>query len=184
VDVRVLAATRRDLDREVQAGRFREDLFYRLAVARVELPPLRDRIGDVALLARAFWDRLGGRDQPIPYDLFSAWEDYPWPGNVRELENTVARRLALGELAPPLGIAPPQSSPRGSAAGSVQGARIDVPFDLDKPLAVMREIAVQELERHYVTQMLAAYGGRASEAAAKAGVTRRYLNMLRARFGI
>jgi transcriptional regulator with GAF, ATPase, and Fis domain len=195
VDVRVLAATRRDLDREVQAGRFREDLFYRLAVARVELPPLRDRTGDVALLARAFWDRLGGREQPIPYELFSAWEDHAWPGNVRELENTVARRLALGELAPPLGVAPPGASGGPTSArapasvprpgpGPGRGARIEVPFDIEKPLAVTREIAVQELERRYVEQMLAAFGGRTAEAAAKAGVTRRYLNMLRARFGI
>jgi two-component system response regulator HydG len=196
VDVRVLAATRRDLDREVQAGRFREDLFYRLAVARVELPPLRDRTGDVALLARAFWDRLGGREQPIPYELFSAWEDHAWPGNVRELENTVARRLALGELAPPLGIAPPSvaagaagpaSRPSPASVprpGPGRGARIEVPFDIEKPLAVTREIAVQELERRYVEQMLAAFGGRSAEAAAKAGVTRRYLNMLRSRFGI
>jgi DNA-binding NtrC family response regulator len=175
VDVRVLAATRRDLDREVAAGRFREDLFYRLAVARVELPPLRERTGDVSRLAQAFWDRLGGRGQPIDPEVLAAWEDHPWPGNVRELENTVARRLALGELAPPLGLARREPPPTGTLA---------LPFDPGRPLAVVREAALAELERRYVQAVLAAHDGRAAEAAAHAGVTRRYLNMLRVRFGV
>jgi len=99
VDVRVLAATRRDLDREVQAGRFRDDLFHRLAVARVELPPLRNRIGDITALAIHFWAELGGDPARIPRDVMQKWEDYAWPGNVRELRNTIARQLALGDLA-------------------------------------------------------------------------------------
>ncbi|HEX8791178.1 MAG TPA: sigma 54-interacting transcriptional regulator, partial [Polyangiaceae bacterium] len=98
VDVRIVAATRRDLDREVQAGRFRDDLFFRLAVGRVELPPLRERKGDVSLLARHFWRSLGGGDRPIPIEATERFEDYPWPGNVRELHNAVARLLALGEV--------------------------------------------------------------------------------------
>jgi DNA-binding NtrC family response regulator len=177
-DVRVLAATRRDLDREVQAGRFREDLFYRLAVARVELPPLRERAGDIALLTRTFWERLGGAGIPLPPELLAVWEDYAWPGNVRELENAVARRLALGELAPPLGLTQAPASASASASG------IEIPLDTDKPLALVREVAVQALERRYVERLLAACDGNVAEAAARAGVTRRYFNMLRARFGI
>src|ERR1019366_2932515 len=84
VDVRVLAATRRDLDHEVQAGRFRDDLFHRLAVARIELPPLRRRAGDVPVLARNFWRALGGDEQALTGDLLLRWQDYAWPGNVRE----------------------------------------------------------------------------------------------------
>src|SRR5262249_43761560 len=99
VDVRVLAATRRNLDQEVQEGRFRDDLFFRPAVARIELPPLRDRQGDVGVLAQHFWQQLGGRNRAIPYDLLRRWENYGWPGNVRELHNAVARQLALGTLA-------------------------------------------------------------------------------------
>jgi transcriptional regulator with GAF, ATPase, and Fis domain len=170
VDVRVLAATRRDLDREVQEGRFREDLFYRLNVARVELPPLRDRTGDIALLSRYFWDRLGGREQPIPVDLFRAWEDYSWPGNVRELENAVARRLALGELAPEVS-ARPKAAPEN--IGDI---------DLSVPLAVARQQVIERFEREYLARMLAAEEGRVAEAAEKAGVGRRYFNMLRARY--
>jgi transcriptional regulator with GAF, ATPase, and Fis domain len=99
VDVRVIAATRRDLDREVQAGRFRDDLLHRLAVARIELPPLKKRRGDIPLLARHFCRDLGGDEAFLRRELLLAWEEYAWPGNVRELRNTVARHLALGELA-------------------------------------------------------------------------------------
>ena len=173
VDVRILAATRRNLDLEVQAGRFREDLFYRLNVARVELPPLRERPGDVALLARHFWDSLGGQGLPIPYDLFETWEDYHWPGNVRELENAVARRLALGELAPQM----PQSVRPG-------GERLEVPFETDKSLALARSSALAIFERAYLERLLRAHDGNVSEAAQAAGVGRRYFNMLRARHGI
>src|SRR5581483_3314015 len=100
VDVRVVAATRRNLDREVQAGRFRDDLFYRLNVARVELPPLRKRLGDIEHLTRHFWTQLGGGARAVPRDLLTRFEDYAWPGNVRELYNAVSRELALGDLAP------------------------------------------------------------------------------------
>src|SRR5258706_6727820 len=90
-----MAATRPDLRKEIQAGRFRDALFYRLAVARIELPPLRQRRGDIALLARHFWEKLGG-EGTLPYDLLIRFEDYQWPGNIRELYNAVARRLELG----------------------------------------------------------------------------------------
>jgi len=100
VDIRVLAATRRDLEREIQAGRFRDDLFFRLAVARIELPPLRKRRGDVTVLAHHFWQQLAGRGVPFPQGFAERLEDYDWPGNVRELYNAVARRVALGEAAP------------------------------------------------------------------------------------
>jgi two-component system response regulator HydG len=79
VDVRVLCATRRDLDREVQLGHFRDDLFHRLAVARIELPPLRKRHGDVALLARHFAQQLGGGAGAVGADLLRRWEEYTWP---------------------------------------------------------------------------------------------------------
>jgi len=97
-NVRILAATRRDLEREIQEGRFRDDLYYRLAVARVELPPLRHRKGDVALLAEHVWTSLAGA-RPIPPEFLARLLDYAWPGNVRELYNVVANRVALGELA-------------------------------------------------------------------------------------
>src|SRR6185436_16593176 len=100
VDVRVLAATRRDLDREVQEGRFRDDLFFRLAVTRIELPPLRKRRGDIRLLANVFWERLARDGSAAPEALLAKLETQPWPGNVRELHHAVARYVALGDLAP------------------------------------------------------------------------------------
>src|SRR5262249_42218481 len=96
VDVRLLAATRRDLDREVQAGRFRDDLFHRLAVARIELPPLRLRKGDLPQLAQRFAEQLGSA-APLPAAVLARWEAYAWPGNVRELRNAVSRYVTLGE---------------------------------------------------------------------------------------
>jgi DNA-binding NtrC family response regulator len=95
VDVRVLCATRRDLDHEVQAGRFRDDLFHRLAVARVELPPLRERRGDISLLVRRFWKEMGGDERALSAELLARWEDQPWPGNVRELRNAIERAVVL-----------------------------------------------------------------------------------------
>ena len=97
VDVRVIAATRRDLDRAVAAGRFRDDLFHRLAVARIELPPLREREGDVPLLARQFATDMGGSPDEVEAEIESRFSDYDWPGNVRELRNAVARYIALGD---------------------------------------------------------------------------------------
>src|SRR5262249_26787722 len=97
-DVRILAATRRDLEHAIQEGRFRDDLYSRLAVARVELPPLRRRRGDVKLLAEHFWHALAEGARPVPPELIQRLEGYAWPGNVRELYNAVANHVALGEL--------------------------------------------------------------------------------------
>jgi transcriptional regulator with GAF, ATPase, and Fis domain len=138
VNVRILAATRRDLDREVAAGRFRDDLYFRLAVARIELPPLRRRQGDVGLLARHFWDALGGRERPLPFELFERFEEYAWPGNVRELYNAVARTLALGDLADP--SLPEQREERS-------GDVIDEVLDLDLPLPRAKQRMMAEFER-------------------------------------
>jgi len=185
VDVRVMAATRRDLDKEIQAGRFRDDLFYRLAVARIELPPLRQRRGDIALLARHFWERLGG-DGPLPYDLLVRLENHDWPGNIRELHNAVARRLALGDLAhAPLevrqgsataGSHPPP--PNALLPGDDVIARV---IKLGLPLSRSRELVVDDFERRYVQAVLDRHQGDATRAAQASGIARRYFQLLRAR---
>ncbi|HEY1954777.1 MAG TPA: sigma 54-interacting transcriptional regulator [Polyangiaceae bacterium] len=176
VDVRLLAATRRDLDQEVAAGRFREDLFHRLAVARVELPPLRRRRGDVGLLARHWWTALGGDPAGPPAELLPQWDREPWPGNVRELRNTIARRIALGDLA---GDEGDRSDPndRPPAPGDVIGAvvRSGLPF------VRAREKVVDEFQRRYLEHVLAEAGGDTGKAAAASGIARRYFNLLRAR---
>ena len=192
MDVRVLAATRRDLDAEVQAGRFREDLYYRLAVARIELPPLRERHGDIGLLTRHFWRKLDTTGQPLPDDLVARFEAYAWPGNVRELRNVVARRIALGDLAPPPGApmssrasAPPSGSNPAPSAG---GVGVDDPvariLAMDLPLPRARQDLVDEFERRYVERVLAKHDGNVTRAAHASGIARRYFYTLRNRLGV
>jgi transcriptional regulator with GAF, ATPase, and Fis domain len=187
VDMRVLAATRRDLDREVQAGRFRDDLFHRLAVARIELPPLRHRLGDVAALAAMFWREMGGDPGAIPRALLQKWEDYGWPGNVRELRNTIARQIALGDLAaqqelrrpsvpPPSQDAPPVSS---GAVPTADGLDRFVDMALSFPQA--RDRVLEEFEARYVARLLEQHGGDVARAAAASGIGRRYFQKLKAR---
>jgi two-component system response regulator HydG len=189
VDVRVMAATRRDLDKEIQAGRFRDDLFYRLAVARIELPPLRHRRGDTALLARHFWERLGG-DGPLPYDFLVRLENHDWPGNIRELHNAVARRLALGDLAHAQLSARAGSHAVSSTASGSQAPPADELSDddviarvikLGLPLSRSRELVVDDFERRYVQAVLDRHQGDATRAAQASGIARRYFQLLRAR---
>jgi two-component system, NtrC family, response regulator HydG len=185
VDVRVIAATRRDLDREVQLGRFRDDLFHRLAVVRIELPPLRARHGDLRLLAQHFWVAYGGDPNELSNDLLRRWEDYAWPGNVRELRNAVARRIALGDVATlsrgDLGA--PQPS-EGAAAVHVVGEGGDwiaAILALDLPLSDARQRVLDEFEQRYVERVLTMHDGNMNRAAAAAGVARRHFQRLKAR---
>jgi two-component system response regulator HydG len=187
VDVRVLAATRRDLDREVQRGHFRDDLFHRIAVTRIELPPLRKRRGDVALLARHFAQALGGDPNALPTEWVVRWEDYAWPGNVRELRNAVARQLALGELAPTreerdaASVADaPLSRPVRPASGR-PGDFLDEILALALPLIPARQRVVDEFERRYVESVLAAHGGNMVRASAASGIARRHFQRIKAR---
>jgi DNA-binding NtrC family response regulator len=173
VDVRILAATRRDLDREVQVGRFRDDLFHRLAVARVELPPLRARRGDVRLLARGFATQLGGDAASLPEHLLIRWEDYSWPGNVRELRNAVVRWLALGEVEPDR---PLSDEPKDAAPGALERV-----LGENLPYSAARQRVLQEFERAYIERVLAEHGGNVLRAAAASGIARRHLQRVRAR---
>jgi transcriptional regulator with GAF, ATPase, and Fis domain len=173
VDVRVLAATRRDLDREVQAGRFRDDLYHRLAVARIELPPLRRRAGDVAVLATHFAKELsGGADARLPNALLTRWADYGWPGNVRELRNAVARYLAFGELAEQGAQSAPSQEPSDV---------FESLLSLGLPFSAARERMIEEFERRYVERALREHGDNVVKAAAASGIARRYFHILKAR---
>jgi len=158
----------------VQNGRFRDDLFFRLAVARIELPPLRARAGDVALLGRHFWRMQGGADTPLPADLMTRFADYDWPGNVRELYNTVARRLALGELA--------YDEDQQPAIREAPGAPA-IPVALDVPFSQARQRAIDAFERCYVEHVLARHGGSVVRAAAASGIARRYFHILKSKHG-
>ncbi len=172
VNVRVIAATRRDLDREVQAGRFRDDLLHRLSVARVELPPLRRRIGDVEYLAQVFWQKLGGAPQALPRPLLARWVDYEWPGNVRELRNAVARFHALGEMA---GMRQSSSSHEPRALGLELDELLKLPF------VEARDRLLEDFERRYVERWMSAAGGDVGQAARASGIGKRYFQKIRAR---
>jgi DNA-binding NtrC family response regulator len=179
VDVRLLVATRRDLDQEVEAGRFRDDLFHRLAVARVELPPLRQRKGDVPLLATTVWGELGGQGA-LPHDLVSRWDRYDWPGNVRELRNAVARYLTLGEL----GLGEPNAArPRPQPSVESFDALVAGLLEQGLPLAVAREHLVDAFEQRYLAHVLARHGGVVTAAAQTAGIARRHFHRLLSRAG-
>jgi DNA-binding NtrC family response regulator len=175
-NIRILAATRRDLDHEVQAGRFRDDLFHRVAVTRIELPPLRRRHGDVRLLAKHFCKELGGDLRLLGGDLLAQWDEDAWPGNVRELRNAVARRLAIGDL--------PRELPTDAPPEPEAPAAVDVLTELlakDLPLIAAREKLVAEFERRYVERLLAQNGGNVTRAAESSGVALRHFQRLRAR---
>lgn len=177
VDVRLLVATRRDLDRMVQQGIFRDDLFHRLAVSRIELPPLRDRQGDVARLAKHFWRELEGPTAGPPAALLAQWEDYDWPGNVRELRNAVLRRVALGEVSDSLPPLPSRSEPTSPPSPTHAVA-------IDRPLAEARQTVIEAFEKAYVARILAVHDGDVARAATAAGVARRHLYRLKAKYGV
>lgn len=178
VDVRIVAATQRDLEHEIQEGRFREDLYFRLAVAEVELPPLAERPGDVELLARHFWSKLGG-----PGELSAAAVQRlarsDWPGNVRELRNAVARLIALGDAARD---ADEKATPAAAAPAAPRaGGDFDRVLAMDLTLPVARQKVVDEFERLYLERALAKSGGNVSAAAMSAGIARRYFYVLKNR---
>jgi DNA-binding NtrC family response regulator len=180
-DVRILCATRRDLEREIQEGRFRDDLYYRLAVARLELPPLRKREGDIALLAAHFWESAGGEPGGLTPQILNRFKAYAWPGNVRELRNAVAHELALGDLADADSIRRGRVS---EARGDAKDPATDVVqsvIDGQLPYMLARERVMSDFDRRYCEALLERFGGNVTKASAASGIGRRYFYVLRAR---
>lgn len=174
-DVRIICATRRDLDREVQEGRFRDDLFYRLAVARLELPPLRARDGDVALLTRHFFREMADLEAPDP--IVRRFERHNWPGNIRELHLAVAHEVHVGggERSEWDRESPSQAVLVGDFIGKIVAK--------DLPMPIAREEVLDEFYRRYVERVLERYNGNVTRAVAASGIKRRYFQVLRARHG-
>jgi len=143
VDVRVIGATNRDLTREVAAGRFREDLFYRLNVINILVPPLRERREEIPGLVRYFVERyarlFGLPEPPITEEALEALVQYPWPGNIRELENFVKRMIVLQD----------PTLPRTLTAPSVVAA---TPADPLEPFAATRGLSLKEISRRAVLE--------------------------------
>ncbi|AMV16983.1 sigma-54-dependent transcriptional regulator [Planctomyces sp. SH-PL14] len=173
IDVRFLCATNRDLELDVRAGRFRRDLFYRLAVIPIVLPPLRDRDGDVVLLARHFLRLLSPADRP-GLDLGEAAVErlaqYGWPGNIRELRNAIEHGIAMART----DRIEPQDLPAAIRSGGSD------PAAAPGPLAVndSRAGAMEDAERRYLVQLLKDHAGNVARSAVQAGLSRQGLHKL------
>jgi DNA-binding NtrC family response regulator len=161
-DVRVVAATHRNLAEEVRAGGFRQDLYYRLAAARVRLPPLRERPEDIPLLAGLFAAEAGARLSP---ELLAVLAAHDWPGNVRELHHAVTRAAIDPD-------------------GAVLAPALDPDAPPLEPLPIARRAAGERFERDYLERALALAGGSVSRAAELAGVSRQMMTRLLARHGL
>ena len=174
VDVRVVAATHVDLEEAVEAGKFREDLFHRLAVLRVTLPPLRERLEDIPLLVDTVLERMKRPPSVLSDQTRALLSQYPWPGNVRELRNVVERVVSLGEEAlPDIPTEPGMPAHAGGAA-----AEIDLPFKEAK------ERLIEGFERDYLKGLLERCEGNISRAAREAGIARLYLRKLLKKYGL
>jgi DNA-binding NtrC family response regulator len=177
VDVRVIAATHRDLPKLVKGGKFREDLFYRLNVINVQLPPLRDRVEDVPLLAhhfmRRYSERLGKKVKTVSQDAIDLLCGYRWPGNVRELENAIERALVLcrGDAIGATDL-PPAITGRSAPLVREAPAGGDEAAWLTQSYAVAKEQALRRFEKGYVDALMKACDSNISAAARKAGMDR------------
>jgi len=168
VDVRVIAATNRNLKAEVAAKRFRSDLYYRLAVIQVRLPPLRERMSDLPMLVDHILERLGAVSCPEVDALrtpafLAVLARYRWPGNIRQLRNYLERCVALGDMSTPPGTdtAPPEPvEPIPEAP------------DVSQPLRLAREACVSRFELRYLEALLARHNNNVSGAARAAGIDR------------
>ncbi|MFO0661329.1 MAG: sigma-54 dependent transcriptional regulator [Polyangiaceae bacterium] len=162
VDVRILAASNRNLEQLIREGRFREDLYYRLNVVKIEIPPLRDRRADIPALAMFFLQRYaqenGKKLEGFSADALSQMLAYPWPGNVRELENVVERAVVLSD-----------------------GARVErhhlpssiAPADREDEMPPIPGSTIYDLERYAILKTLEACGGSTSKAATILGISPR-----------
>jgi len=174
-DVRLVAATNRNLAAEMNRGSFRADLYFRLAVARLHVPPLRERLEDVELLVEHFLGALRlGRERALPPEFVGWAATQTWPGNVRELRNAVERATA----------AVPQARWASEEPAEAEGPASLVDVDLSLPFRESKRRVVEEFERRYVTGLLEANGGNISAAARSAGLDRMSVYKMLQRLGL
>jgi len=212
IDVRLIAATNRDLLKEITAGRFREDLFYRLNVVTLRVPPLRERIEDIPLLAQDFLARFAEKNHKTIRGFTPQAMDrllrHPWPGNVRELMNAVERGVVLSQgdyldeaelallLPEKASAAAPEALPPPAATVGTTSAPWNAATAMTIPggAAAIGEAgtatpgaetaSLEEVERETILRTLAATGGNKSEAARRLGVTRRTLHQKLRKYGM
>jgi two-component system nitrogen regulation response regulator GlnG len=182
VDIRVIAATHRDLRAMVKAGQFREDLYYRLAVVATPVPPLRDRKADIPSLATWFAEKMGRGSFAQSPALLEQLLRHDWPGNVRELRNVVERALSLGDsVLADLGDGPARPTPVPQDAQQTRGSNPDV---LELPFKEAKAQLVESFERDYLKALLERHHGNISRAASEAGIDRNYIHRLVKKYGL
>lgn len=176
VDARVIAATHRDLSEEVREGRFREDLFYRLNVIPIPLPPLRERREDIPLLAQHFLDetskRTGKHPPGIHPDALNCLTAYDFPGNIRELENEIERAVALADDGSPVTPDLFSAAVRRAGLHAPKAASPPPSLDGDAPIRGKLRDAVEALEKNMLNQALEAHNGNRTHTAAALGLSR------------
>lgn len=188
VDIRLISATNRDLMEMVREGEFREDLYYRLNVVPIYLPPLRDRTGDIPLLVTVFLERFCKKNQVavkgFSPEAMMLMESYPWPGNVRELRNIVERLAILCDN----DRIEPRHLPeevRRVQIRSASGTTLPRSWEEFKRLKQqVRDSAVQQLERRFLLDILERYSGNVSRAAEEIGIQRTNLHALLRKHGL
>jgi DNA-binding NtrC family response regulator len=195
VDVRVIAATNRNLRDEVVAGRFREDLYYRLAVVEVRLPPLRERADDLPLLVEHLLSRGRGPRtvRGIAPEVRAVFETYRWPGNVRELSNVLERAvpfcdgdtITLPALPDALrGTRPTTAATTEEAAAPARAAAPDADTLSGLPLKDAKEALIEAFELRYLSDLIERHDGNVSRAARSAGMDRKSITRLLKKHGI
>jgi DNA-binding NtrC family response regulator len=175
VDVRVIAASNRDVDKEVDAGRFRKDLFYRLNAVTIYLPPLRERREDIFPLATYFAERVWALKPPVGFSKEALYilEEYPWPGNIRELENAVVRAVALCRS-----VVRPEDLPdhvRNLRRSSDDQKAVE---EVGSPAQSEEWLSLAALEAQYVGRVLSHTGGNKQAAARMLGIDRKRIDRI------
>jgi DNA-binding NtrC family response regulator len=185
VNVRVVSATNRDIRDAILKGQFREELYYRINVIEIRLPPLRERTGDIPLLVQSFLRRYGqARVHACDAEAMRTFEAYRWPGNVRELQNVIERACALadGEVIMPADLPEHVSGEHRTGAASMPaGVRVDATA---LPLKEAKEQWMGVLEASYLRQLLDHHDGNISAAAKSAGIDRKTFHRLVTKHGI
>jgi DNA-binding NtrC family response regulator len=176
VDARFVAATNRDLPREVAEGRFRQDLFYRIHVVPIELPPLRERREDVRLLAEAFLERTEGPPRRLAREALAALEGHAWPGNVRELQNAIEHALALCEDT--------TIALEDLPEAVVEATRTEALRDAVRSGRLSLEEATAQFELELIREALQACEWNQTRAADRLRITRRVLKLKMDRYGL
>jgi DNA-binding NtrC family response regulator len=201
IDVRVVAATNRSLEEEVKEGRFREDLFYRLSVVRLFLPPLKQRAEDIPLLIEHFLNHLScnkdadgnRRLHGVADDALNALRVYDWPGNVRELANVIERAcsFAESELLQRQDLPDYITSSNGLSGGlyadesAAQWSEVPSRRQLqEEPFKEAKEKWISTFERDYISELLGRHGGNISQAAREADIDRKYFRKLMTKYDI